>query len=287
MTRSDVLRARIVIVNYNSGDFISDAIESALAQTVPCEVLVADNASTDGSLDTIAARYPSVGIARMGENLGFGAAATRAALEEPRDYAYVAFLNPDAVARPQWIEKICNWMEAGRIDVASSIVAGDRTPFFAGGRWLPFAGSTIERGAYTGEKTDWISGCAMVVRREAFERLRGFDGSFFLYYEDVDLSLRARAAGLRLAVHPEALVAHPQHGRSTDQLGGLRKRCIGFASKGRLVRLHTPLIALPTALLFQSLVSPGLNGAKLREYPALVRAFWGGFRQHPARSPIS
>jgi hypothetical protein len=104
-----------------------------------------------------------------------------------------------------------------------------------------------------------------------------------LYYEDADLSLRASAIGMRLGVYSEALVAHPEEGRSAAALGPLQKRCIGLQSKGRLVRRFTPAFALPSALLFQCLVSPAINGASAREYPTLVRAFLRGFQERGER----
>jgi GT2 family glycosyltransferase len=273
------VKVRIVIVNYNGAGFVAHAIDSALAQSVPCSVVVVDNASSDGSLESIQARYPSVRIVQTGSNLGFGAAATIGAFSEPADYEYVAFLNSDASAQPEWIERLCAWMQGEDVGIASSVVSGKERPFFAGGRWLPFFGSAVSRWSYAGQSSAWVSGCAMVVRREVFDALGGFDRSFFLYYEDVDLSLRAAALGIRLGVYREPLVAHPQEGCSARRLGSLQKRCIGLRSKGKLVRRFVPFFALPTALLFQCLVSPAVNGATLREYPALIRAFVDGFQE--------
>jgi N-acetylglucosaminyl-diphospho-decaprenol L-rhamnosyltransferase len=218
-----------------------------------------------------------VRIVDTGGNLGFGRAATIGAFAQPAQYEYVAFLNPDARARGDWIERITEWMEREGVDVGSSVVSGGAQPFFAGGRWLAYLGAAVRLAMYAGERTEWVSGCAMVARRTAFETLGGFDPAYFLYYEDVDLSLRARSRGMRLGMHPDALVAHPEEGRSTNRFGSLRKRCFGLRSKGHLVRRFVPLPALPSALLFQCLVSPAFNGAGLREYPALVRAFLSGF----------
>lgn len=275
-------RARIVIVNHNDGEFIGTAIESALAQSVHCQIVVVDNGSADGSVDAIETRYPSVRIVKTNANLGFAAATTIGAFAPPPDYQYVAFLNPDASAQPHWIERMCAWMEDEGIGIASSVVSGGDRPFFAGGTWRPFLGSAIKRFAYVGEGTQWVSGCAMIVLRETFEMLNGFDRSYFLYYEDVDLSLRATARGVRIAVYPDALVDHPQEGRTTGRVGLLQKRCNGLRSKGKLVRRFVPLVAMPSALFFQCIVSPAINGAPLREYPALVRAFIEGFQEGSA-----
>jgi GT2 family glycosyltransferase len=277
-------RARIVIVNYNGLDFVGAAIQSALSQTADCEVVVADNASTDGSVEMIERRYPAVRIVPTGANLGFGTAANAAAFALPAGHDYVAFLNPDATAQPVWIERVCAWMELEGIDLASSVVTGGEQPFFVGGRWKPFLGTAFKLSTYSGERTDWVSGCAMVVRSNAFEKLGGFDPSYFMYYEDADLSLRASARRMRLGIYPEALAAHPKEGRAAQQLGSLHKRCLGLQSKGRLVRRFVPWLALPSALFFQCVISPRFNGASLREYPALVRAFLEGFQDRRERA---
>jgi N-acetylglucosaminyl-diphospho-decaprenol L-rhamnosyltransferase len=276
---ADPVKIRIVVVNYNGAGFAALAIESALGQSLPCSVILVDNGSSDGSADSIAAHYPSVRIVQTGSNLGFGAAATIGALVQPADYNYVAFLNSDAVAQTQWIERLCRWMREEAVDIGSSVVSGKEQPFFAGGAWLPFLGSAVRRRRYAGTDSAWISGCAMVARREVFEALGGFDRSYFLYYEDVDLSLRAASQGFRLGIYREALVAHAEEGRSANRLGSLQKRCIGLRSKGKLVRRFVPYFALPSALTFQCLVSPAVNGATLREYPALIRAFIDGFQE--------
>jgi GT2 family glycosyltransferase len=272
-----MVRARIVVVTYNSRAFAGPAIESALAQNVPCEVVVVDSDSADGTVEFVESAYPAIRVIRHGSNSGFGSAANEGAFASGATCDFVAFLNPDAVARPDWIERTTSWMDRSNVDVGSSVVSGGAEPFFSGGRWQPLLGAAVKTPAYRGERTDWVSGCAMIVRRAAFEALGGFDPAYFLYYEDVDLSLRAASKGLRLGVFSETLVAHPEEGRSADQLGSLRKRCEGFLSKGRCVGRFVPWYALPGALAFQCLASPAINGASLREYPALTRAFVSGF----------
>jgi len=119
----------------------------------------------------------------------------------------------------------------------------------------------------------------MLARAPLFERLGDFDPGYFLFSEDVDLCLRAAATGARIGVFEEPLVAHPEPGMSSNELGMLRKHRIAMESKGRLLRRFSRGLAMPSALLFQLLVSPGINGASLREYPALASALLEGFRR--------
>jgi hypothetical protein len=272
-------RTRIVIVTYNAGAFVDAAIDSALAQTVRCEVVIVDNASTDGSIERVRARYPGVKILERRENSGFAHAVNAGArLDTGNRPDFVALLNPDAVARPDWIESLTTWMSDRSIDVASSVVTQGATTFFAGGSWRPFLGLAQTHFTYSGERAHWVSGCAMVVRTERFAALGGFDEGYFLYSEDVDFCMRAAADGARIGVCERQLVDHPQPGTSTNELGAQRKRRIAIVSRGRLLRRFSRGVALPSAALFQVLISPALNGASLREYPALARAFLEGFR---------
>ncbi len=272
-------RTRVVIVTYNAGDFVDASIDSTLAQTVACEAIVVDNASTDGSIERLRAKYPQLTILSKSENGGFGSGVNAGVLYDTGARPdFIALLNPDAAAAPDWIERMTAWMEERGVDLASSVVQGDGRAFFAGGSWVPFLGLPRTHFTYAGERADWVSGCAMVVRTALFDRLGGFDPGYFLYSEDVDFSMRAAALGAVLGVYEEPLVSHPEPGRSTNTLGSARKHRISMASKGRLLRRFSRGIAMPSAVLFQTLVSPALNGASLRDYPSLARAFLEGFR---------
>lgn len=272
-------RTRIVVVTYNAGAFVEAAIDSALAQTNPCEIVVVDNASTDGSIERLRARYPSVTVVARPENSGFAHAVNAGVAADTGVHPdFVALLNPDARARPDWIETMTAWMDERDIDVASSVVLAGKSTYFAGGSWRPFLGVAQTHFSFAGEPAQWVSGCAMVARAEIFERVGGFDEGYFLYSEDVDFCMRAAAAGARLGVCEKPLVDHPDPGTSTNALGALRKRCIAITSRGRLLRRFSRGIAMPSAVLFQVLVSPVLNGASLRDYPALIRSFLEGFR---------
>jgi N-acetylglucosaminyl-diphospho-decaprenol L-rhamnosyltransferase len=271
---------RIVVVTYNAaGGFVDAAIESALAQTAACEVVIVDNASSDGSIERLRARFANVTIVVRAENSGFAHAVNAGvALETGRRPEFVALLNPDAHALPDWIETMTAWMGDRSIDLASSVVSAGASTFFAGGSWRPYLGLAQTHFSFAGERAQWVSGCAMIVRTELFERIGGFDERYFLYSEDVDFSMRAAAAGAHLGVHEKSLVDHPDPGKSTNALGALQKRRIAMTSRGRLLRRFSRGVSMPSAVLFQTLVSPALNGASLREYPVLARAFLEGFR---------
>jgi len=204
----------VIIVNWNAGP----ALEACLGSIGPgdAEVIVVDNASTDGSAAAARARFPAVRVVETGENLGFAAGANRGA-EAARGEVLV-FLNPDARlldgALAALVEALLVAPGAG---IAGGALVDER------GRWQPawarFApiphllldttlgrlGSRIRRRPYA---VDWVYGTFMAVRRDLFRQLGGFDARYFLYGEDLDLCYRAGRLGLRTLHVPAARAMH-------------------------------------------------------------------------------
>jgi GT2 family glycosyltransferase len=266
--------ARIIIVDTNDGAFIGDAVESALRQTVSCEVVIVDNASTDGSAEQLSS-IPGVRVIARGSNDGFGAAVNTGAADATTQF--IALLNPDAQALPEWLGTMTQWMNEERVDVACSYVAARDGYYFTRGRfWRWLGGTTDDRTPNTDGGTDFINGCALVIRSEVFQRLGGFDEGFFLYCDDVDLSLRAIALGYRIRVCPRTLVRHDYHGSSTKALGS-RKWFHAFASRGRLVAKHCPLFTLPIAFIVQAFIVPVRFAGGVRAALPLIHAVFKGY----------
>ena len=267
----------VIIVNYNGVDYVRRSIESAIAQEYDGDVtvVVVDNDSTDASLPLLRG-IDSIEILESARNDGFASAANRAAHASAAEY--LAFLNPDAIADATWLAKLIPWMQLTATDVASSIVGAGAGVYFAGARYVKFFGTTV---VYTSlrERTDWVSGCALVVRRDAFVAIRGFDERYFLYYEDVDFCLRARARNFTIGVLPESLVEHPRHGMSTNALG-TKKAEIAFTSRGRFIATYTPCLTQPFALFIAMTFSPLGNGVRgaglLRIARAVLRGYVNG-----------
>jgi GT2 family glycosyltransferase len=278
----------ILIVNYNGLNFVMNAIDSALGQRYdgPFEVVVVDNASTDGSL-TLLRGISGIRVIESGLNGGFGAGVNVALPSLQTDY--VAFLNPDAQAKPEWLSRIVPFMLNGNIALASSIISAGAETYFASGRYFAALGVSVDSHERRDE-TDWLTGCALVASLEAIKSLGGFDEGYFLYYEDVDLCLRARARGLRLKVLQEPLVDHPERGGSTNALGR-RKMEIIYESRGRLIGKHVAVPLRLPALSAALALAAFRNGIPISWMMpitrALIRGFVASLRKSPPRRPVT
>ena len=207
----------VIVVNWNTSAWLDRCLRSLSCQDgVAAEVIVVDNGSCDDSESLVRERYPQVQWRALGENRGFAAANNEGArLASGR---YLAFLNPDAEAEPGWLSALRTALGSdGSVSLATSrIVHLDQPEMVdsAGDGWLR-VGTGFKRG-HRGHAVAWdqsdevfsACGAAFMIRREVFDRLNGFDEDFFLVFEDVDLSYRARLAGHRCVYVPSAIVRH-------------------------------------------------------------------------------
>jgi GT2 family glycosyltransferase len=206
----------VVIVTYNSASNIVQCLDALFRDSqVPLEVIVYDNASGDGTPTLVRDRFPAVVLIEGPANVGFAAACNHGAAIAQGEY--LAFINPDTRVAPGWLLPLIGLLE-------SDPTAGAATPqiFFADrpevvnacGNAVHFSGITYcrEYGAPVSEKppveVGAVSGAAFVIRKRLFEGLGGFEASFFTYYEDTDLSLRIRCAGLRCVAVCASRVGH-------------------------------------------------------------------------------
>jgi GT2 family glycosyltransferase len=211
------LRASIIIVAYNARTYLADCLDSLLAEDRPeYEIIVVDNASGDGSAEFVAERYPTVRLVRHRENCGFGHGNNLGAGMAAGKY--LAFLNPDTVAEPGWLEELIGALEADTAaGMATSQIRLRSRPSHLNtcGNDTHVTGLTLCRGMGMAADTfsrpaevSAVSGAAFVIRRDLFDRLGGFDEEFFMYMEDTDLSWRARLAGYRSLYVPSSVVHH-------------------------------------------------------------------------------
>jgi GT2 family glycosyltransferase len=206
-----------VVVTYNSALLVTRCLDSLFATIEPeDEVLVIDNASTDCTPLMIADSYAWVRLDRSEENLGFGGACNRAAARARG--RYLVFLNPDTEPQPGWLAALLAPLDAApetTLVTAKLLLPGQPYRVDTFGNAVHISGITTCRGwgsashAYTRlEEVSAVSGACFAMTAALFQRLGGFDGRLFMYFEDTDLSLRARLAGCRCMAVPDAVVLH-------------------------------------------------------------------------------
>jgi len=210
-------RASLIIVNYNGRDDVDRCLRS-LGQDgeADYEVILVDNASSDGSAEHVSAYYPQVRLIRSESNLGFGAGNNLGAAQARGEY--LAFLNPDTTVEPGWLEALIAVLESDPgIGLATSKILQMDSPNKVSGCGNEVHCSGLALGRGMGLDSDLfadmeelaaISGAAFAARRDVFESLGGFDDDFFMYVEDTDLSFRTRLAGFRIVHVPGSVVYH-------------------------------------------------------------------------------
>lgn len=214
----------VLVVTFRGREFLAECLDSLAAQTVPCRVLVVDNASTDGTAGLLAASYPQIRVLRQERNTGF-AGGLAAGLAEVRT-RWTALLNDDATAAPDWLEQLASVAarEPGVAAVTSRMLLadGDRINNLGVGLTRQGYGFDLGLGAPAGAgfaavtEVFGFSGGAALVDTSAVRAVGGSPTGFFLYYEDTDLSWRLRLAGHRIVSAPAAVVWH-RHSASVGQ----------------------------------------------------------------------
>jgi GT2 family glycosyltransferase len=252
-----LLRASIIIVNYNAKEKLLRCLESVSRSSLAdCEVIVLDNHSSDGIADLIEIDFPGVRLIRSPTNLGFGAGNNLAAREAHGKY--FVFLNPDTLVEQRWLEALLAPFDTDtRVGlVTSKILLADQPGLInTCGNAVHFTGLTLCRGLGQlreafGEiqEVDAVSGAAFAMRRDLFETLSGFDEDTFLYMEDTDLSWRARLSGWRCLYTPESVVLHHYTLRMTPQKVFYQERN-RYLMLVKNLRWPTLLVLLPAQLL--------------------------------------
>ena len=198
----------VIIVTYNSADCIAACVESVLAQKeISFEAIVVDNASKDDTLARLK-NLPCRVIPSM-ENLGFGRGNNLGFASSSGRYIYL--LNPDAkLVSENSLAELCRRMDANsRWGMAGTLIRSadghDESPPAMG-----YPGTRHIRRDFSKlpGSIAWVMGASMIIRRELYEKLGGFDPAFFLYSEETDLCLRMRELGHEIGYIPEVAVSH-------------------------------------------------------------------------------
>ncbi|NEX15352.1 MAG: glycosyltransferase family 2 protein [Halochromatium sp.] len=255
-TQTDI---SVIIVSFNTRDLLRDCLQTLLRHQggLRLQTIVVDNASEDGSAEMVAAEFPEVLLIRSPVNLGFGRANNRG-FEQARG-RYVVLLNSDAFIDEDTLQHSVARMDAEPdVGLASGRLVGREGEWQPSARMFPsllnefltlsglsarwpksrFFGRVDRTWAdpLAPADVDWVPGAYSIIRASVLEQIGHFDERFFLYFEEVDLCRRIKAAGYRIAYWPEIQVVH---------IGGESSRTIkrltfsGFGSQLTLWRMRS------------------------------------------------
>jgi GT2 family glycosyltransferase len=222
----------VILVNYNGREHLrrclpvlnSDELDGEM------EIIIVDNGSQDGSREFIRRLFPDILLLVNRKNLGFGAANNRGAASARGEY--LLFLNTDTEVFPGALRRLMQVLRSDKNVGAAGpalVQEGGRMQVSCGGRvnfltemWKKLLGNSLSairmKECRKEKDVKWLSGACLLVRRAAWEQVSGFDESFFLYFEDIDLCYRLEKQGWTMRYVPAARVFH-QGGASTETMG--------------------------------------------------------------------
>ena len=218
----------VILVNYNGKEYNDKCIASILDSTIShqIQIVVVDNASTDDSLELLKENWgchEQVKILSLDENYGFSKAnneGIRWSLEQGIEYFWL--LNNDTEIQPDALEQMVHYQQKKKGIVVPKILYSDRrdTIWCAGGSFTPVIKKATQRGIDQTDKgqfdvsgeCQFANGCAMFLSKEVVDKIGYLDERFFLYYEDVEYSMRAERKGISIWYCAEAVVFHKVNG---------------------------------------------------------------------------
>jgi GT2 family glycosyltransferase len=260
----------VLIVAWNSLDELARTLPALLPELeADDELILVDNDSRDGTAERVASMAPSARVLRNGHNAGFAAGCNAGAAQAKGELLVI--LNPDAAPLPGFGEAIRRpWAEERGWAAWQALVAdrgGTRINsagnpvHFTGIAWAGSHGRPIEEAPAAGA-VPALSGACLAIPRRTWADAGGFPERFFLYHEDVDLSLRLRLAGGELGIEPAAIVDHRYEFGREHKWRWLERNRWAF-----LIRVY------PVTLLL--LVAPALIATELALVPSSIVGGWG------------
>jgi len=251
----------IIIVNWNTRDLLHDCIESALRTAGPLkvEIIVVDNASTDGSVAMVRRQYPFIKLIANSQNVGFARANNQAVAASRGQY--LLLLNSDAHLLPNSLQSMAATLAAGpAVGLVGAQLRNSDGSFQASyspfpglwqeflilsslgrrlyGRWYPSRGPQDCQGPAV---VGYVEGACMLVRREAYQAVGGLDEAYFMYAEDVEICYALRQKGWQVCYQPAALVVHL--GGGSSQSRGPERESDLYCSRVRFFHRHYGIVA--------------------------------------------
>ncbi len=276
----------IVILNYNGRHYLEKFLPTVLKHSEGYEIWVADNASTDQSLEWLASQYPDVKTLSIAENKGYAGGYNQALSQI--DAEYYVLLNSDIEVTPGWIEPVITFMETDKNIAACQpkIRAYDLPTHFeyagAAGGYMDYLGYPFCRGRIfdtreedLGQYDDeidvfWATGACLFVRSDAFHKANGFDERFFAHMEEIDLCWRLLNLGYRITFSGKSVVYHV--GGGTLHKSNPRKTFLNYRNNLIMLFKNLPKGRRKKTLFFR-LILDGISSATFYCLRCMARRF--------------
>lgn len=271
-----------VILYYRLGDRIHDTIAALLnQQTPPEQIVIIDNASADGALAGVEDKYASCAVIHMESNVGYAAAMNTGAAQFVDRFEYILFLTHEVLMQPQCTTRLlCVLRQHGEVGMAGPALRlhTANTAWSLGG-WITRLGDVHHNHDQCRTRdVHWLDGACLLIRSSTFAEVGGFDEDYFLYWEDVDISIRIRA-NHRIRCVPGAIAFQdtataPIYFRTRNQILCWRK--------------HRDIIRLVASLVvaMAKIVLIDLDGCSLTQAGARFHGMVDGLNGHLTTAPI-
>ncbi len=261
----------VILVNWNNWQDTHACLQSLEAQTHPLQITVVDNASTNDSVPQLRTLHPQITLLEAGSNLGFAKACNLAARQATTDFLW--FLNNDTIVPPNTLALL--------LATPADLVGAELRYHHAPATVQAWGGGTVSRWTsasrhFTAPERfgpgSYLTFACVLVSRAWFERVGGLYEGAFMYFEDSDFSLRARAAGATLAVAQGTAILHKeggsQRGPKTRPSPAMSRAftCAGL----HFMRRHCPVPPVGMALFVASRLAKRLLNLRLRELPPIL-----------------
>lgn len=299
----------IIIISFNTKHYLDKCLASIRNHppSVPFEIIVVDNNSTDGSYEMVAQRYPEIQLIRNRVNEGF-AAANNKAIKSSRGSIFF-LLNSDTEILPEtftpMLNRLAESQQTGIVGPTEQFASGTCYPTICPfpnlwflllshtrfrqkyyfNRWINPYRRIWEKAQANHEpvEVDWMSGASLMIRRRVVDEIGMFDERYFFYMEETDLCKRASDAGWKIEFIPEGRIMHHAGGSAEEAKPGLLTLS-GALGELRYFKKHqrcVEILGLKTLMLFEYVLKSFLVGAKDPRrwaYREVIRALLG-FRQ--------
>ena len=256
-------RVGVLILNFNGEDHLQKFLPSIISNSQDCDIIVGDNCSTDNSIHLLETSFQNVQVIQLDKNYGYAEGYNQ--LIKQVDNEFIALVNSDVEATPNWTDKLVSTLDANEkiVAVQPKILSYNQRQEF---EYAGAAGGYIDRYGYPfcrgrvfttieedlGQYDDtrevfWASGACFMVKKSAFEELGGFDGDFFAHMEEIDLNWRMHNSGYKVMYCGNSTVYHL--GGGTLSYNNPHKTYLNFRN-GWLMLLKNLPKSNRTAILF-------------------------------------